>query len=302
MAGPDTARAPHVDARASDAQLARLARTGAAPWLHGEVARRMAERLQVIRCRPQTVVDWSAALGMSAKVLADAYPGARRIAVEAHPALRARALREARRPWWSPARWRDVAPDVLDPGQLAPGGAQLLWANMALHFAADPEALMRQWQRALAVDGFLMFSTFGPDTLRELRAVHADRGWPPPAQDFVDMHDIGDQLVHAGFADPVMDQEHLTLTWSGAGEALRELRALGGNLHPMRHRGLRSPRWRSALETALAATADAQGRIALTFEIVYGHAFKAAPRARVAAETNVPLDDLRAMVRRARGA
>lgn len=302
MAGPDTARAPHVDARASDAQLARLARAGAAPWLHGEVARRMAARLPLIRSRPQTVIDWGATLGASADLLARAYPQARRIVVEPHPALRACAARNARRPWWSPGRWRGRAPEVADAREPAPGSAQLLWANMALHFAPEPEALMRRWQQALEIDGFLMFSTFGPDTLRELRAVHAARGWPPPVQDFVDMHDIGDQLVHAGFADPVMDQEHLTLTWGSAREALAELRALGGNLHPQRHAGLRTPRWRARLEAALASTADAQGRIALTFEIVYGHAFKAAPRARVAAETNVPLDDLRAMVRRARDA
>ena len=118
----------------------------------------------------------------------------------------------------------------------------------------------------------------------------------------VDMHDVGDLLVHAGFADPVMDQEHLTLHWPGPRELLAELRSLGGNLNPARHRGLRTPRWRSRLEAALRERADATGRIALGFEIVYGHAFVATPRVPVAPRTEVPLADLRAMARRGRGA
>ena len=102
-----------------------------------------------------------------------------------------------------------------------------------------------------------MFSTFGPDTLAELRALYRELGWAAPAQAFVDMHDLGDMLVHAGFADPVMDQEHLTLHWPGPRELLAELRSLGGNLNPARHRGLRTPRWRSRLEAALRERADA---------------------------------------------
>jgi malonyl-CoA O-methyltransferase len=90
----------------------------------------------------------------------------------------------------------------------------------------------------------------------------------------------------------------VTLTWPGPGELLAELRQLGGNVDPRRHRGLRTPRWRQRLCKELQALAGADGRIGLDFEIVYGHAFRAAPRARMAARTEVPLDDLRAMVRR----
>ena len=89
----------------------------------------------------------------------------------------------------------------------------MLWANMALHMAADPQALIAQWHRALATDGFLMFSCLGPDTLRELRALYAALGWPPAGHEFTDMHDWGDMLVHAGFAEPVMDMERIVLTW-----------------------------------------------------------------------------------------
>ena len=196
---------------------------------------------------------------------------------------------------------RIAAADVREASELPDGTAQLLWSNMALHMASDPAAWLTRWRRLVGVDGFLMFSTFGPDTLAELRALYRELGWAAPAQAFVDMHDVGDLLVHAGFADPVMDQQHLTLHWPGPRELLAELRSLGGNLDPARHRGLRTPRWRSRLEAALRERADATGRIALGFEIVYGHAFVAAPRVPVAPRTEVPLADLRAMARRGRG-
>jgi malonyl-CoA O-methyltransferase len=288
-----------IDARAADAQWRRLARGDGAPWLHAEVARRMGARLALVRKAPSTIVDWGGFLGGGAGVLQAQYPRARRIVVEPHPALRRCSAQAAARPWWSPRRWTGPAHEVGDAAALPDGSADLLWSNMALHAAPDAPAWLAQWHRLLAVDGFLMFSTLGPDTLATLRALYRDGGWPPPAQEFVDMHDVGDALVHAGFADPVMDQEHLTLTWAAPAEALAELRTLGGNLLAARMPGLRTPRWRRRLEAALVERCtDAQGRIALPFELVYGHAFVAAPRLRVAERTEVPVETLRAMARR----
>ena len=157
---------------------------------------------------------------------------------------------------------------------------------------------MVAWQRALDVDGFLMFSTLGPGSLRELVQLYGRLGWPVPMAPFVDMHDLGDMLVQAGFADPVMDQETLTLNWPSSEALLAELRLLGGNIDPHRMPGLRTPRWRARLLQALDSLAGPDGRIALGFEVVYGHAFKAVPRPRMAGETAVSLDDMRAMVRR----
>jgi len=174
---------------------------------------------------------------------------------------------------------------------------QMLWANMALHMAADPQALIAQWHRALAVDGFLMFSCLGPDTLRELRGLYRALGWPPPGHEFTDMHDWGDMLVHAGFAEPVMDMERITLTWETPARLLAELRELGANLHPARFAGLRGRGWRARLERELdAALRTADGRLALTFEIVYGHALKPAPRLRVSDQSAISLQDMRALL------
>ena len=254
----------------------------------------MAERLPVIRQQPNVVIDWWAHAGGSESVLAAAYPKAQRLRIE--PTLAVIAPRNEIAPWWSAQRWRREAP-ALHEAAMPPAAGQLLWANMMLHAVVDPAATMQRWRRALAVDGFLMFSTLGPDTLRGLRDIYRDAGWGVAHAPFTDMHDLGDMLVAAGFADPVMDQERLTLTWTTATALLGELRTLGGNADPARIAGLRTPRWRDRLRAALEARAAADGRIALEFELVYGHAFNPLPRAKLAGETRVPLDDLRTMAR-----
>ncbi|HYE70002.1 MAG TPA: biotin synthase [Aquabacterium sp.] len=286
---------PRIDGRAAARLLDRLAQAERAPWLHQEVARRMAERLPLIKQAPANWLDWWAFTGGGPAAVEAALPHARRTAVEPTAALRERSALAIRRPWWrgwmpgaAPSASVVVEPDV------PAGAAQMLWANMVLHLAADPVGQMAQWQRALAVDGFLMFSTVGPDTLLELREVYRDAGWPAPHPPFVDMHDVGDQLVQQGFADPVMDQETLRLHWSTPEALLAELRGLGANLDGDRPAGLRTPRWRRRLLDALRARAGADGRITLRFELVYGHAFKAAPRPAPGAPATVSLDQVRA--------
>ena len=286
---------------AVDAALRRLARLPQAPWLHAEVARRMAEKLQLIRLKPERVIDWWSVLGAGAGLLEQAYPQARRVAVEPDANWAQRCREQQQRPWWSPRRWAGGDTEVLAQAGEIPAGAQLVWANMMLHAVVDPPALMARWHRLLSVDGFVMFSCLGPGTLRELRTLFERRGWSPPTPGFVDMHDLGDMLVQAGFADPVMDQETLTLRWDSPASLLRELRTLGGNTAPERAAGLRTPRWRRELERELAALADADGKIGLSFEVAYGHAFKGGPRLRAGEATKVSLADMRAMVRSSHG-
>lgn len=300
MNGPSHAGRRAPDPVALARTLQRLHAAAEPPWLHGEVARRMAERLPLIRRQPEVIAEWGAFLGASHARLREAYPAARLLAVEAAEPQRASAAQRFAAPWWAPRRWRG-RDEALLPAQLPPGQAQLLWSNMGLHFAGDPPAEFAAWQRALAVDGFLMFSTLGPGTLAALRGLYAQAGWGEAFAPFVDMHDLGDLLVEAGFAEPVMDQETVTLTWATPEAALAELRGLGANTSAARAAGLRTPRWRQRLLEGLRASADAQGRVALGFEVVYGHAFKAAPRLRVAAETSVAVEDLRAMARRGSG-
>lgn len=265
------------------------------PWLHEEVGRRMEERLQWIKRTPGTWADWEPVRGgLEAHALVSArYPQSRAWIVEPQPARAEAARSRLAKPWW---RRIGGAPPV-EIGAVPAGGAQLLWANMQLHMAADPQALLRRWHEALAVDGFLMFSCLGPDTLGELRAAYSSAGWPPPAHEFTDMHDWGDMLVQVGFAEPVMDMERITLEFATPERLLQELHELGANLHPQRFPALRGRGWKKALLRLLdERLRGPDGKLALTFEIVYGHAFKPLPRPRVGEQSAVPLADMRAML------
>ena len=300
METPERSARRPLDATALARVTRRLQTADQPPWLHGEVARRMAERLPIVKLQPRCVIDWGSFIGASREVLQVAYPQADYVAVEADARRCADTAATLTRPWWSPQRWAGPTTLAMTPPQVPAGQGQLLWANMVLHGMADPQQALQQWQAAVAVDGFLMFSTLGPGTLEALSALYRHAGWPTPFAPFVDMHDLGDMLLHAGFADPVMDQETITLTWPNAQSLLDELRTLGGNVALDRPGGLRTPRWRRELMDRLQAGAGPDGRLSLAFEIVYGHAFRPPPKARVTAETAVPLADLRAMVKAGR--
>lgn len=300
--------APHVIAL--QRQTRRLATLPEAPWLHQEVARRLAGKLAPIRLQPQNWIDWSAFLGGGAALVQAQYPDAQRWVVEPSGELAQRSqtllTQTAQRDWRK--LWRREVPVVhVEPVSLevpwrreGADGAQMLWANMTLHASADLPGLMRRWHAHLAVGGFLMCSGLGPDTARELRAVYAALGWPLPTIDFIDMHDLGDELAQAGFADPVMDMERLTLTWATPEALLAELRTWGGNVAQGRFAGLRTPRWRLRLLDALGEhLLRPDGRLGLTVELVYGHAIKPEPRVKVEAEARVSLQDMKRMIRKA---
>jgi malonyl-CoA O-methyltransferase len=294
-------RPPTIDPIAADRWAQRQA--PASPWLHEEVARRMEERLQWIVSQPARWVHWTPLLGglQAQALLAKRYPKSECFVLEAR-AEHAQAAHKLIAPsWWSTAQW--TGPKLRFDAPTEP--VQMLWANMALHAAADPEALIARWHQLLAVDGFLMFSCFGPDTLRELRGIYAAQGWTPPSHAFTDMHDWGDMLVHAGFAEPVMDMEHITLSFTSPQSLLAELRGLGRNLHRARFQGLRGRAWRDQLQAEMShklvkkeANGDAGERLHLTFEIIYGHAFKPQPRLTVRPETSVSLEEMRQSLRK----
>lgn len=267
------------------------------PWLARTVAGRMAERLALIRAKPAVVLDVSGWLGASVEALRHAYPEALLVVSEGDPdAGRRLAAPERRR--WVPWRGAPGRVQVAAPEAPPPPGVQLLWSNLQIGRLPDPPAEVERWHAAVQPGGFVMFSALGPDTLRELHTLYAQAGWGSPAAPFVDMHDFGDMLVRAGFADPVMDQEQLRLTWTGAEAALADLRRIGGNAHPARFPGLRTPRWRAELAAAIADRhTGPDGRISLTVEVAYGHAFRVERRPVRAGEATVSVDSLRRTAR-----
>jgi len=254
----------------------------------------MQARLEWIARKPARWLNWAPLQGglQAQTTLAERYPQSQSYVLQADP-KQLQATKKVLQPgWWQRLRSSTPAPVFDLPEQ----PVEMLWANMALHMDADPLALIRQWHKLLAVDGFLMFSCLGPDTLRELRDVYAAHGWPAPSHDFTDMHDWGDMLVHSGFAEPIVDMERITLTFSSPQSLLKELRGLGRNLHPQRFGALRGRVWQAQLQSQLQerlASPTEPGRLQLTFEIIYGHAFKPAPRMPVKGQSSITLEEMR---------
>ena len=247
-----------------------------APWLHEEVGRRMQERLQWMAAPPAVWCHWHALRGgvQTHDLIAQRYPQAQCYVVEETAAAQQAAQARWASPWWQP--WRAGKLQVAMPPEL---GANMLWANMLLHTQANPLALLRRWHAAVAVDGFVMFSCLGPQTVQTLHQLYATLGWPPAGHSFTDMHDWGDMLIQTGFAEPVMDMETITLSFATPERLLLELRERGRNLHPQRFAGLRGQQWRDRLLHAVDQHLRLpDGQLGISFEIVYGHAFKAAPR------------------------
>lgn len=244
-----------------------------------EVGQRMAARLDFMKLSPARIADIGCATGDGIRTLQDRYPLSLPLAIDYAPAMLAEVARRAS--WLDRVRRRAprcIAADVRAL-PLRGGTLSLAWSNLMLHWLDDPLPSFRELNRVLEVGGLLMFSALGPDTLKELRAAGATT-----LRRFHDMHDLGDMLMAAGFADPVMDMETITFAYAGPRGLLRDQRLLGvrdGLLGPMGFReGRRIFRaWQTQLRDS---------RLPATFEIVYGHAWKAESK-------NVP--DGRAIVR-----
>jgi malonyl-CoA O-methyltransferase len=268
-------------------------------FLHIEVARRMIERLDVIRIAPQQIINAGAGLGDDIGLLSQRFPGAAITAIERAPAR----LAAGERGWphaGLAARWRAWrgGPKVTwvagDFGSvvLAPACAQLVWSNCALHWSARPDEVLKHWAPWLQTDGLLMFSAFGPDTFRELRQAGREAGLPAVTLPFVDMHDHGDMLIEAGLANPVMDVEILRLQWTDVAALFADLRSFGGNAHRERSAHLLGRRRWQRFVDALDAMRNPQGQIELTVELIQGHAWRPPPRK--PGVSTVALDQLRA--------
>ena len=154
----------------------------------------------------------------------------------------------------------------------------------------QPDLVFAEWRRVLRVDGLLMFSCFGPDTFKEIRAAFSQVDAVPHTLNFVDMHDLGDMLVNTGFSTPVMDMETITVTYESTDKLLADVRACGGNPLLTRRRGLLGRSAWTRLVAALDSFRRPDGKIPLTFEVVYGHAFRPAPTKTADGETIIRLD------------
>jgi len=281
MTAPAAGPAGFVDTRQVRRSFARAAAGyDQSAFLAREIDRRMLDRLDYVRIEPQRILDLGCATGASLTALRERYRDAQLLAADfCEPMLRAgrqqKTLLARLMPFLKPQSAALLAADA-ERLPLAAGSLGLIWSNLLLYWLDEPRPAFREAQRTLEVGGLFMFSTFGPDTLRELAGCFGDGA--AHTQRFTDMHDLGDMLVECGFVDPVMDMEVLTLTYHSVDDLVAELRAAGercamhGRRQALAGRGV----W-ERVRAAYAQLAQ-DGRIPATFEVVYGHAWKGEPK------------------------
>ena len=269
---------PLLDPRQVRRNFARAAAAyDGAAVLQREIAARMLERLDYIKADPARVLDLGCGTGASLTALSERYPKAQVLGADLSPAMLRIAHAKRRRLRWQLPFLRGGETALLagDARYLPLRSATVgfAWSNLMLHWLDDPLAALREMHRVLEVGGLLMFSAFGPDTLKELRGSFTDGR--AHAHRFVDMHDYGDMLVECGFADPVMDVEGVTLTYPTLDDLLRDLRHGGGACAlSSRCRGLTGhAAWRAVRGAYAKLVRD--GRFPATVEVIYGHAWKA---------------------------
>jgi len=279
-------------------QFSRRGDLSEAQFLYGEVARRMDERLRLVRLTPARLLDAGCGAGAQISLLHRRYPAAHYIGQDHNPGLLKHAQQQAKkilphgwREWIKriqgqapAATWLDT--DLAHSG-LAPESIDLVWSNLALHWHPAPHEVLQEWGRIIRPHGLVFFSCFGPATMQEVRLAMTKANLTTATPSFVDMHDFGDLLIEKGFADPVMDQEVLTLTYASPEKLLQDVKNLGGNPSVGRRAGLATRHWRQRLLDALEQQRKPDGRLHLTVEVAYGHAWRSVTRRGQAGETRI---------------
>jgi len=268
MADTDTL----IDKRSVRRSFERAAETyDGAAVLQREIGSRMLSRLDYVRLQPSLVLDAGCGTGHATQDLQQRYPAATICALDLAFSMVSRACARSGR------GLRGVCGDI-ESLPLRPAAVDLLWSNLALQWVNDPLRAFGEFRRVIKPGGLLMFTTFGPDTLKELRAAYQGTDQHTHVNRFVDLHDLGDMLVQAGFADPVMDMEQLTLTYQDVRALMRDLKAIGAhNVTAGRPPGMSARATLAAVERNYEAWRQ-EGRLPATFEVIYGHAWAPLPR------------------------
>lgn len=254
--------------------------------LQYDVAERMLERLDVLNTPIKKVLDVGCGTGYCTRALATRYPFASVVGIDLAPAMV--KIAKDRAGWWRRSRYLSGDAESLP---VASNSIDLVFSNLAIQWC-DPDKVFAEFARVMRPGAVLMFTTFGPDTLKELRQAWGSVNDAPHVHGFVDMHDLGDALLRAGLAEPVVDVENLLVQYPDVNGVLRDLKGIGAyNMDPERSRGLTGKSAFSKFRTAYEAMAI-EGKIPATYEAVFGHAWAPAV-ARKDAGVVVPISSIR---------
>lgn len=248
----------------------------AAALVQREAGEQMFSRLEYMTIQPQRIVDLGSGTGFFSRKLAARYRQAQIIELDfAHAMLNLSQNRvKSWRRWMPGQKQHHYLCADMEALPLAAESVDLIWSNCALNWLDTPDRVFTECHRILTTEGLFMFCTLGPDTLQELREAFSMLDDHAHVHRFVDMHDVGDALIAHGFSAPVMDMEHITLTYDSVDQLLQDLKAMGaGNAMQGRIQGLMGKgRWQKML--ARYNTLRRDGVLPATFELIYGHAWK----------------------------
>lgn len=237
-----------------------------------EAALRLTERLDWFKCKPNRILDIGSGTGLLTELLKHRYPKAHIVGIDLAFGMTHYAQTKFKPKFWAPQHYHFICGDAHQL-PLKPHQFDLVISNCALQWC-HPLTVFKDLKKVLKPNGLFLFTSLGPDTLHELKASFRAIDTYEHVHPFLDMHDIGDLLVRAGFSDPVMDMERLTLTYPNVRDLCLELKHTGAtNIHLSRPNGLMGRSKWAQLKQQYDAFLTADGQYPATFEIIYGHAF-----------------------------
>jgi len=266
--------------------------------LQRETGDRILERLDLVKLQPCTILDIGAGTGVATHALGKRYKKAHVIAFDLAPKM----LNQARQRGNMFHRLLGKRGFICGDAEQLPfasNSIDLIFSNATLQWCSNLDHTFMEFKRILKPGGLLMFSTFGPDTLKELRdswrAADTDAGTAAHVHNFIDMHDIGDAMLRAGLADPVMDVENFTLTYTDAWQLMRELKTLGAHNVASERRHTLTGKARIKNMIAAYEHLRIDGKLPATYEVVYGHAWS--PAATKSRDVSIPVSQLQSGIR-----